>query len=214
MIHNDIFSASSSFLISKCFGFHTFVNSNMCSVIVVDICSAWSPHVTCNYLFHEQTRLPVCTEKNAIWHWSWIILQFKIFLIKVESENVRRQFFAAFFIWNNKYCPCFHSYFFVVFLFWTMTSENEDNRLRFRRTQSVTRAEEITNNEQKQRKSQPDKPWVYFYQLILCGGTLFEYFDLLHVVEIQMNGSDAGALTESDLKNIKLWMNVTQLMLQ
>lgn len=39
-----------------------------------------------------------------------------------------------------------------------MVSEAEDNRLRLRRTQSVTRAEEITNTEQKQRKSQPDKP--------------------------------------------------------
>lgn len=31
-------------------------------------------------------------------------------------------------------------------------------RSRLRRTQSVTRAEEITDHEQKQRKSQPDKP--------------------------------------------------------
>ncbi|XP_058823362.1 diacylglycerol O-acyltransferase 1 [Topomyia yanbarensis] len=39
-----------------------------------------------------------------------------------------------------------------------MSHDNEDNKLRYRRTQSVTRAEEITDKESKQRKSQPDKP--------------------------------------------------------
>ncbi|XP_035916693.1 diacylglycerol O-acyltransferase 1 isoform X1 [Anopheles stephensi] len=34
----------------------------------------------------------------------------------------------------------------------------EENKLRYRRTQSVTRAEEITKKESEQRKSQPDKP--------------------------------------------------------
>lgn len=37
-------------------------------------------------------------------------------------------------------------------------SEEDSNKIRYRRTQSVTRAEEITTQEQKQRKSQPDKP--------------------------------------------------------
>lgn len=32
--------------------------------------------------------------------------------------------------------------------------------LRYRRAQSVTRAEEIQYEEKKARKSQPDKPWV------------------------------------------------------
>lgn len=35
---------------------------------------------------------------------------------------------------------------------------SDDHRLRYRRTQSTTRAEEITNHEQKERQSQPDKP--------------------------------------------------------
>lgn len=41
-----------------------------------------------------------------------------------------------------------------------MTIDNADDgsKLRFRRTQSVTRAEEITTQEKKQRNSQPDKP--------------------------------------------------------
>lgn len=37
-------------------------------------------------------------------------------------------------------------------------SNGNDLRTRIRRTQSVTRAEEITDQEQKQRQSQPDKP--------------------------------------------------------
>lgn len=40
--------------------------------------------------------------------------------------------------------------------------DKEDNgtekKSRYRRTQSVTRAEEITTKEEKQRKEQPDKP--------------------------------------------------------
>ncbi|XP_055594217.1 diacylglycerol O-acyltransferase 1 [Uranotaenia lowii] len=36
--------------------------------------------------------------------------------------------------------------------------ETEETRVRYRRTQSVTRAEEITQQESKQRKKQPDKP--------------------------------------------------------
>ncbi|CRL01570.1 CLUMA_CG014426, isoform A [Clunio marinus] len=39
-----------------------------------------------------------------------------------------------------------------------MGNDNDDHHVRLRRTQSVTRAEEITTSEQKQRKSQPDKP--------------------------------------------------------
>lgn len=39
-----------------------------------------------------------------------------------------------------------------------MTSESEEKALRYRRAQSVTRAEEITENEKKARKSQSDKP--------------------------------------------------------
>lgn len=35
---------------------------------------------------------------------------------------------------------------------------HKDNVLRYRRTKSVTRAEEITTKAQKQRSSQPDKP--------------------------------------------------------
>lgn len=38
-----------------------------------------------------------------------------------------------------------------------MTSEAEET-VRPRRAQSQTRAEEITTSEEKQRKSQPDKP--------------------------------------------------------
>lgn len=34
----------------------------------------------------------------------------------------------------------------------------DENKLRFRRTQSETRAEEITNKEEKQRRVQPDRP--------------------------------------------------------
>ncbi|CAO1309476.1 unnamed protein product [Diamesa serratosioi] len=37
-------------------------------------------------------------------------------------------------------------------------SEEDSDKIRYRRTQSVTRAEEITTQQQKQRKSQPDKP--------------------------------------------------------
>lgn len=48
------------------------------------------------------------------------------------------------------------------------TSDHEG--LRLRRTQSVTRAEEIQAVEQKVRKSQPDKPYV----LVLC--VLFTLF--------------------------------------
>lgn len=40
-----------------------------------------------------------------------------------------------------------------------MTNSDQDG-VRFRRTQSVTRAEEIQAVEQKVRKSQPDKPYV------------------------------------------------------
>lgn len=40
----------------------------------------------------------------------------------------------------------------------TETEEPKENSLRYRRTKSVTRAEEITTKEEKQRKSQPDKP--------------------------------------------------------
>ncbi|XP_053693827.1 diacylglycerol O-acyltransferase 1 [Sabethes cyaneus] len=39
-----------------------------------------------------------------------------------------------------------------------MSNETEENKVRYRRTQSVTRAEEITKKETKQRRSQPDKP--------------------------------------------------------
>lgn len=39
-----------------------------------------------------------------------------------------------------------------------MTSESEEKALRYRRAQSVTRAEEITEKENKVRKSQFDKP--------------------------------------------------------
>lgn len=39
-----------------------------------------------------------------------------------------------------------------------MTTDQDG--LRLRRTQSVTRAEEIQAEEQKVRKSQPDKPYV------------------------------------------------------
>lgn len=53
---------------------------------------------------------------------------------------------------------CFHSCLFDFVWVATMTTETDENRLRYRRTQSVTRAEEITNKEQKQRKLQPDKP--------------------------------------------------------
>lgn len=35
---------------------------------------------------------------------------------------------------------------------------NSEKKSRYRRTQSVTRAEEITTKEEKQRKKQPDKP--------------------------------------------------------
>ena len=35
---------------------------------------------------------------------------------------------------------------------------NTEKKTRYRRTQSVTRAEEITTKEEKQRKEQPDKP--------------------------------------------------------
>lgn len=37
-------------------------------------------------------------------------------------------------------------------------SSGSELRVRLRRTQSVTRAEEITDKEQKKRKLQPDKP--------------------------------------------------------
>lgn len=39
-----------------------------------------------------------------------------------------------------------------------MTTEAEEKALRYRRAQSVTRAEEITEKERKARKSQPDRP--------------------------------------------------------
>lgn len=41
-----------------------------------------------------------------------------------------------------------------------MTSEAEDKDLRYRRAQSVTRAEEISAQEKKIRRSQFDKPLV------------------------------------------------------
>lgn len=37
-------------------------------------------------------------------------------------------------------------------------NNNTEKKTRYRRTQSVTRAEEITTKEEKQRKGQPDKP--------------------------------------------------------
>lgn len=39
-----------------------------------------------------------------------------------------------------------------------MTNETDEKALRYRRAQSVTRAEEITEKEKKARKSQSDKP--------------------------------------------------------
>uniref|UniRef100_A0A8D8JG02 (northern house mosquito) hypothetical protein n=2 Tax=Culex pipiens TaxID=7175 RepID=A0A8D8JG02_CULPI len=39
-----------------------------------------------------------------------------------------------------------------------MSHESEEKKIRYRRTQSVTRAEEITTKTTKQRKLQPDKP--------------------------------------------------------
>lgn len=39
-----------------------------------------------------------------------------------------------------------------------MTSETEEKALRYRRAQSVTKAEEITEKENKARKLQFDKP--------------------------------------------------------
>lgn len=39
-----------------------------------------------------------------------------------------------------------------------MMTETEDKTLRYRRAQSVTRAEEITEKEKKVRSSQLDKP--------------------------------------------------------
>lgn len=39
-----------------------------------------------------------------------------------------------------------------------MSHDTDDNKVRYRRTQSVTRAEEITKKETNQRRSQPDKP--------------------------------------------------------
>lgn len=42
-----------------------------------------------------------------------------------------------------------------------MSHESEEKKIRYRRTQSVTRAEEITTKTTKQRKLQPDKPWVH-----------------------------------------------------
>lgn len=44
-----------------------------------------------------------------------------------------------------------------------MASDSDEigtNKIR-RRTKSVTRAEEITTKNQKQRRSQPDKPYVF-----------------------------------------------------
>lgn len=40
----------------------------------------------------------------------------------------------------------------------TMTPDPDESRVRYRRTQSVTRAEEISGKELRQRRSQPDKP--------------------------------------------------------
>lgn len=40
----------------------------------------------------------------------------------------------------------------------TTEAADESGKVRYRRTQSVTRAEEITDKQQKQRRSQPDKP--------------------------------------------------------
>lgn len=39
--------------------------------------------------------------------------------------------------------------------------EANGGRVKYRRTRSVGRAEEITKEENKQRRSQPDKPWVF-----------------------------------------------------
>lgn len=39
-----------------------------------------------------------------------------------------------------------------------MSHDTDESKVRYRRTQSVTRAEEITKKESNQRKSQPDKP--------------------------------------------------------
>lgn len=41
-----------------------------------------------------------------------------------------------------------------------MTTEAEEKALRYRRAQSVTRAEEITEKEKKARRLQVDKPYV------------------------------------------------------
>lgn len=57
-----------------------------------------------------------------------------------------------------------------------MTNSTDHEGLRLRRTQSVTRAEEIQAVEQKVRKSQPDKPYVL--QFFICIVTSF-LFSLL-----------------------------------
>lgn len=40
----------------------------------------------------------------------------------------------------------------------TTTTEGNGGRVKYRRTRSVGRAEEITKEENKQRRSQPDRP--------------------------------------------------------
>lgn len=55
----------------------------------------------------------------------------------------------------------------------TNSSSTDHEGLRLRRTQSVTRAEEIQAVEQKIRKSQPDKPYVKNYSV---------FYLILHIV--------------------------------
>lgn len=76
----------------------------------------------------------------------------------------------------------------------TMVSDSDDQRTRYRRTQSVTRAEEITNHEQKKRKSQPDKPWVF-----LSTRSCFPGFSTRRVSSQQTHRDYTGGLN--------LWLN-------
>lgn len=51
-----------------------------------------------------------------------------------------------------------------------------EKKLRYRRTQSVTRAEEISNKEEKQRRAQPGRPWAIS---LISWGNIEKYISFL-----------------------------------
>lgn len=164
----------------------------------------------------DAAQLPVCTEKNissnmCSWLWTW-----KRFVTQESFEaalwTCRHN--IAYVIFKQSMIFCSQLSFRVCVS--TMVVDHEESRTRYRRTQSVTRAEEITSSENKQRKSQPDKPWVS-YQSINVKCCIVEWmqsvirtFRRSHRWKFSLNQCfiHAGALTAQEENNSN-WKSVT-----